>query len=396
MRENVTGQRNTLPNSLKNSKHLAIFLTQPDGVYLSKGENGFEDALPYQIVGTSYNPRNWGKWGQTLLRKPNYSYYSGGNYTWKNLSKRKMSTNNRNELGTVELLDIEQDLPLAIIAKHNNPAGIGEAGTLEKAYLNSVAADPYASHGGVIALNRRCDEATAQAIVDSGFRDVVAAYGGFDRRALKILRKAQKTKMGIINVTNRSTFPYRIKYVEGGIVLLPKKDYGRPLDIDKEFVPTLKKPTAEERAICYRLENYVRIVNSNGLVIGNAIVDPDTMEIKESIMYGPGTDIKRSGAAHLAAWRTNDSKMIQDFSAYRQRVKGRKIIPEERTNMKRAYFASDASFFQTDALEELNSTGIMRGGIGACGSVNDRKIFDWFDDHNMFFITGIPRYLKHD
>src|SRR5207237_5503998 len=76
------------------------------------------------------------------------------------------------ELSYINLLDADAALsavkelatPTACIVKHATPCGYATAADLPTAFLNAYAGDPLAAFGGIVALNKAIDLATAQAI----------------------------------------------------------------------------------------------------------------------------------------------------------------------------------------------------------------------------------------
>ncbi len=85
--------------------------------------------------------------------------------------------------GKINLTDVDNalnilryfpDKPTVVIVKHNNPCGVARAESLADAYWRAFHADRVAAFGGVIALNRECDKATAEAILDQ-YAEVVVA-----------------------------------------------------------------------------------------------------------------------------------------------------------------------------------------------------------------------------
>ena len=52
----------------------------------------------------------------------------------------------------------------AVVVKHANPCGVATGLSLLDAYQRANACDPVSALGGIIALNREVDEATAQEI----------------------------------------------------------------------------------------------------------------------------------------------------------------------------------------------------------------------------------------
>src|SRR6476660_1767049 len=76
------------------------------------------------------------------------------------------------ELSYINLLDADGALscvkefakPAACIVKHTTPCGAAEADDLPTAFRHAFEGDPLAAFGGIVALNRSVDLATAQAI----------------------------------------------------------------------------------------------------------------------------------------------------------------------------------------------------------------------------------------
>ena len=86
----------------------------------------------------------------------------------------------------------EFDPPAACIVKHATPCGAAVARDTPVAFLRAYEADPLAAFGGIVALNRDVDLATAQAItsIDKLLEVIVAPR--YDDDALKLLRDRWK------------------------------------------------------------------------------------------------------------------------------------------------------------------------------------------------------------
>ncbi len=61
-----------------------------------------------------------------------------------------------------------------MIVKHTNPCGAAERATLAEAWLDALAGDPVSAYGGVVALTREVDAATAAGLA-SIFLEVIVA-----------------------------------------------------------------------------------------------------------------------------------------------------------------------------------------------------------------------------
>ncbi len=65
--------------------------------------------------------------------------------------------------------------PACVIVKHANPCGVAVADDTLAAYEQAYRTDPTSAFGGIIAFNRTLDGATARAILDRQFVEVIVA-----------------------------------------------------------------------------------------------------------------------------------------------------------------------------------------------------------------------------
>jgi phosphoribosylaminoimidazolecarboxamide formyltransferase/IMP cyclohydrolase len=79
------------------------------------------------------------------------------------------------------------------IVKHTTPCGLAIGDTVEAAYERALATDGMSAFGSVISVNRRIDEAAAQAM-SSLFTECVVAPG-FDEPALEILTRKKNVRL---------------------------------------------------------------------------------------------------------------------------------------------------------------------------------------------------------
>jgi phosphoribosylaminoimidazolecarboxamide formyltransferase/IMP cyclohydrolase len=97
------------------------------------------------------------------------------------LHGKELSFNNLNDAAAAlelvqELSEVFPDSPGAAIIKHANPCGCAVATSLQEAFERAYEGDPLAAYGGILALNRPVDLATAQRIVDGQkFLEVIIA-----------------------------------------------------------------------------------------------------------------------------------------------------------------------------------------------------------------------------
>jgi len=111
----------------------------------------------------------------------------------RQLHGKELSFNNLLDLSSARELVEEFDEPACVIVKHNNPCGcaVGASGLL--AYERAFACDPQSAYGGVIAVNRRVDRASAEAL-SKQFIEVLLAPG-FDPDALELLGEKKNVRL---------------------------------------------------------------------------------------------------------------------------------------------------------------------------------------------------------
>ena len=105
---------------------------------LRYGENPHQKAAFYKEIGTAH--------GMGAL---------------KQLHGKELSYNNIVDMEAAWNMVWEFTDPAACIIKHTNPCGAATATTLHDAYVNAYEADSVSAFGGIVALNREVDAATA-------------------------------------------------------------------------------------------------------------------------------------------------------------------------------------------------------------------------------------------
>src|SRR5688572_21442775 len=97
------------------------------------------------------------------------------------LHGKELSYNNLNDGAAAlelvqELYEVVPDRAGAAIIKHANPCGAGVAATLAEAFDKAYEGDPLAAYGGILAVNRPIDSATAKKITEGQkFLEVIVA-----------------------------------------------------------------------------------------------------------------------------------------------------------------------------------------------------------------------------
>ncbi|MCP4029204.1 MAG: bifunctional phosphoribosylaminoimidazolecarboxamide formyltransferase/IMP cyclohydrolase, partial [Sphingomonas sp.] len=215
--------------------------------------------------------------------------------------------------------------------------------TLEQAYAAAFACDTVSAFGGIIALNRALDGATARAI--SGiFTEVVVAPDA-DEEALAIF--AAKKNLRLL-LTGELPDPARAgllaKAITGGWLVQTRDGASNP----ELQVVTKRQPTAEELADCRFAWTIAKHVKSNAIVYAK---DGSTAGI------GAG-QMNRLESARIAAWKAKDAAEKAGWAT--PRTIGSAV-------------ASDAFFPFADGLlaaVEAGATAVIQPG----GSIRDDEV----------------------
>jgi phosphoribosylaminoimidazolecarboxamide formyltransferase/IMP cyclohydrolase len=149
-------------------EHLVIALDRTDET-LRYGENPHQQAARYRTAGT----RSW--WDDV-------AQHSGLALSYLNYYDTDAAWRLVHDLG---------DQPTCAIIKHANPCGVAVAEDLATAYRRALECDERSAFGGIVALNRPLDEATAALMVAGPQADVVIAPS-YEPATIEALRAKRK------------------------------------------------------------------------------------------------------------------------------------------------------------------------------------------------------------
>src|SRR6056297_1775798 len=278
-----------------------------------------------------------------------------------NEGAKGLSYNNYNDADGALNLIKEFDEPAAAVIKHTNPAGCATADSLAEAYEKALSTDPMSAFGGIVALNRECDAATAEQIVDS-FKEVVIAPGYTDD-ALDVL--FEKDNLRVLDVTDQfeETETLTEKPIVGGR-LVQNRDLQTITEDDLEIV-TEREPTDEQIESMLFAWHTLKHVKSNGILFADGT---------ETVGIGMG-QVSRVDAVRLAAMKADEHAEGKDAEG--------------------AVMASDAFFPFPDGIEEAAKAGI-EAVIQPGGSKNDESVIEAADEHDMTMVMTGQRSFRHD
>jgi phosphoribosylaminoimidazolecarboxamide formyltransferase / IMP cyclohydrolase len=160
--------------------------------------------------------------------------------------------------------------PAATIIKHNNPCGSAMGSTLLEAYTKAFNADSTSAFGGIVALNRPLDGATATELTKTFLECVVAP--GCDPEAEEVLKS--KSKVRVLILPDLTGGPKdQIKAIAGGFLVQSADD--KIADPAAWNVATEKQPSPAELAellfawkICKRVKSNAIVVSRDRTTIG--------------------------------------------------------------------------------------------------------------------------------
>ena len=185
---------------------------------------------------------------------------------------KELSYNNLNDTDAAfELVAEFDDIAVAII-KHANPCGVAIGATPLDAYRRALACDPMSAFGGIVALNRPLDAATARAIVDIFVEVVIAPEADDDARAVFAAKKNLRLLLAG-GLPDPAAAGIAMKTIAGGF-LVQGRDRGCVTRDDLEFV-TERQPTDAEIAdmlfafkVCKHTKSNAIIYVCDGVTVG--------------------------------------------------------------------------------------------------------------------------------
>ncbi|HYW22048.1 MAG TPA: bifunctional phosphoribosylaminoimidazolecarboxamide formyltransferase/IMP cyclohydrolase [Nodularia sp. (in: cyanobacteria)] len=247
--------------ALKGFSHTASY-DQAIAAYLSQQS---QDSLPqeYSVSGQQLQSLRYGE----NPHQPAAWYQTGTTPTgWAVATKlqgKELSYNNLVDLEAARRIIAEfTDTPAATVIKHTNPCGVAVGSTLVEAYQKAFNADAVSAFGGIVALNRPIDVATANELTKTFLECVVAP--SCEPQAQEIL--AAKSKLRILTLADLSTGPQdTVKAIAGGFLVQAPDD--AIADSSKWQVVTERQPTPDELAELLFAWKVCKHVKSNAIVI---------------------------------------------------------------------------------------------------------------------------------
>jgi len=269
------------------------------------------------------------------------------------------------ELSFNNLVDVDAALeavrefeePAAVVVKHTNPCGVAVAEELATAYRLARAADSVSAFGGIVALNREVDAATAKVLIETFLECVIAPSYAPD--ALDLLRTKQKLRiLATGDWLPASAAELTFKRVSGGLVV-QDRDATAEGEVAKGKVVTKRAPTPEELQALDLAWRVCKHVKSNAIVLARP---------GRTVGVGAG-QMSRVESVRIACGKAGEE------------AKG-------------SVLGSDAFFPFPDGLELAASHGVT-AVVQPGGSVKDEEVIAAANKAGMAMVFTGTRHFRH-
>ncbi|MCP4697373.1 MAG: bifunctional phosphoribosylaminoimidazolecarboxamide formyltransferase/IMP cyclohydrolase [Gammaproteobacteria bacterium] len=281
--------------------------------------------------------------------------------TSRQIQGKGLSYNNVNDTdAALECVKSFTEGPACVIVKHANPCGVALGDDILSAYERAFSTDPTSAFGGIIAFNRPLDAATAKAIIERQFVEVIIAPE-IAEDAKPILAGKANVRVLASGEWAEKSLPYLdFKRVNGGL-LVQNRDLGVRTAQDLKTV-TKRAPTEQEIQDLLFAWKVVKFVKSNAIIY-----------CKDGMTIGVGAgQMSRVYSAKIAGIKAADEKLA---------VKG-------------SVMASDAFFPFRDGLDAAAEAGIT-AVIEPGGSMRDAEVIAAADEHGIAMVFTGMRHFRH-
>ncbi|WP_037498755.1 bifunctional phosphoribosylaminoimidazolecarboxamide formyltransferase/IMP cyclohydrolase [Sphingomonas jaspsi] len=281
---------------------------------------------------------------------------------------KELSYNNLNDANAaLELVaEFRDGPPTVVIVKHANPCGVATGDTLLDAWKQALACDSVSAFGGIVAVNRPLDGATAEAICDI-FTEVVVAPDASDDAKAAFARKKNLRLLLTGGLPDPERGGQTVAVIAGGL-LLQDRDNGC-VTRDMLKVVTKRAPTEQELKDCLFAWTVAKHVKSNAIVYA-----------KDGVTAGIGAgQMNRRDSARIAAIKAREAAELYGWA--QPHTVGSAV-------------ASDAFFPFADGLlaaVEAGATAVIQPG----GSMRDHEVIAAADEAGLAMVFTGMRHFRH-
>ena len=249
------------------------------------------------------------------------------------------------------------ETPACVIVKHANPCGVAVGENILAAYERAYLTDTESAFGGIIAFNRPLDAATAQAIVERQFVEVIIAPAA-SAEALAITAAKKNVRVLVCGELDADAPRLDYKRVTGGLLV---QDADLAVLSETRVVSQRAPSEAEMRDLLFAW-NVAKFVKSNAIVYA-----------KDAATVGVGAgQMSRVNSARIAAIKAEHAGLV---------VTG-------------VVMASDAFFPFRDGIDNAAANGIT-AVIHPGGSMRDEEVIAAANEHGMAMVFTGMRHFRH-
>jgi phosphoribosylaminoimidazolecarboxamide formyltransferase/IMP cyclohydrolase len=253
-----------------------------------------------------------------------------------------------------------------VIVKHANPCGVASSRDLASAWDLALRCDPVSAYGGIVAVNRVLDEATAEKI-GGIFTEVIVAPDATEGAQNVLARRRNLRLLLTGGIPDPAAPGLTIRTVAGGF-LAQDRDAGRVNRADLQ-VATKRAPTEAELADLLFAFRVCKHVKSNAIVYA-----------KDGATVGVGAgQMSRVDSARIAAWKGAEAARAAGI---------------DHPLTEGSVVASDAFFPFPDGLEAAvaaGATAVIQPG----GSMRDNEVIDAADRAGIAMVLTGMRHFRH-
>lgn len=331
--------------------------------YLFQGEVGFPEDMTIAIkkrfdLRYGENPHQ----SAAFYREERVGMVKGNNIcAAKQLWGKELSFNNILDADAAWNAVAEFDSPTVAIIKHTNPCGIASYPDLAEAYHRALSGDPLSAFGGIVAVNRPVNLATAREIIKTFYEIVIAP--GYESDAVEALKTRKGLRILDMGPTVDSPWAgdYRpeidFRRVGGGFLVQTPDILVE--DPKSWRVVTARKPTPEEMEGLVFAWKVAKYVKSNAIVLA-----------KGTMLLGMGAgQPSRVDSAEIA-------------------------LKKAGSKAKGSVMASDAMLPFPDALEVAargGATAVVQPG----GSLRDVEVIEVANNYDLAMVFTGVRHFRH-
>ncbi|MFW5727074.1 MAG: IMP cyclohydrolase [Spirochaetia bacterium] len=318
--------------------------------------------------------------------------------------------------GMINITDVDSALnilryfpddPTTVIIKHNNPCAVAQRPELAESFQAAFMADPIAAFGGVVAVNREIDKATAEEI-SAHYTEVVAAPA-YSEAAMAVLEKKKNLRiMEIRNIDRlqQLTAAPHIDFrslIDGGLIV--QWSYTTRILSTEDFLPA----ETDYKDTHYTINRRPTPRELQDLLFGwqveSGVTSNSVLYVKNRTTIGIGTgEQDRVGCAEIARdkayAKTRARVALSQFeSSYRelrtsQQEEVDRYIAEFHGDIKGSVMVSDGFFPFRDGVEvglREGVTAVVQPG----GSLRDFESIEACNEYDAAMVFTGERSFRH-